>query len=158
MIINAVEFDVALALLSVAVGVEISASLRLNVRDAMFHYRTMCRYAEKNDTDNAFRQYYNLKEHILRGEKDAVIMITGNVLDALSDLKQQEYFNEFSPKEAKIIRQYSHKIKNIRLNIRMDGIDPDSQCGISLDKLSQELSEYISRIKDMCDAKNIDLF
>lgn len=158
MIINAVAFDVALARLSVSVGVEISASLRLNVRDAMFHYRTMCRYAEQNDTVNSLRQYYNLKEHILRGEKDAVILIAGNVLDALSDLKQQEYFNEFSLEEVKIIRQYSHKIKNIRLVIRMDGINPDGPCGISLDKLSRELSEYVFRIKDMCDAKNIDLF
>lgn len=156
-IIEAVKFSVILGILAQDLGIELSASLYLNVRDAMFHYRMLCNYAEKQDNENMLKHYYNLKEHIIRGEKDAIILLSGNVLDALSEISRQNVFDEFTSSEVKKLQSNSHNIKDIVLRIRTDGIRPDSAKGFPLDIFS-ELTVYIKNIVKICEGKNIPLF
>ena len=139
------------------IGVECSASLQRNIRDAMFHYRKLCIYADQANDEYVLKHYYNLKEHIIRGEKDAIILQAGNVLDALYELQQRKYFLEFTPWEVKELQLHSHKIREVILDIRTDGIDPDSQQGFPLSTFS-ELKKYIRCIMEICENRNIPLF
>ena len=71
-IIEAVEFANIVSVNAADTGTTLSASLFRNIRDAIFHFKAMCDCMEE---DEAVRHFYSLKEHLTRGEKDAVIWI-----------------------------------------------------------------------------------
>jgi len=156
-IIEAVKFAVVSGMYAHDLGIETSASLHLNIRDAMFHYKSLCDYIKDKDEENVCKHYYSLKEHIIRGEKDAIILHAINVLDALSEIEQQKCFEEFTPSEVKQLRMYNHKIRNVILEIRKGGINPDNRGGFPLNKFS-ELKDYIKEIIKICETENIPLF
>lgn len=156
-IIDAVKYAAGLGKLSFEFGINASASLQLNIRDAMFHYKKLCDYADEDNPEKMMKQYYNLREHILRGEKDSVIMMARNVLEALSEISRKTDFLSFTSQEVKQLNVYRRGIMDIILRIRISGIDPDTPNTFPV-KDFDELAQYIDAISKMCYKKNISLF
>lgn len=94
MIIEAVNFASMASLNAADCGVHLSASLYLNIRDAMFHFKAL--YESDEDSEMS-RHYYNLKEHIVRGEKDAIINYVQQLCDAIHNLMQKNDFKVSAP-------------------------------------------------------------
>lgn len=129
-IIEAVEFANIVSVNAADTGTTLSASLFRNIRDAIFHFKAMCDCMEE---DEVVRHFYSLKEHLTRGEKDAVISFGKSVADAVFDLIQMsDLDNCFEEEDIAVFRQSTHMIKNIFMDMRTDGMHVKEKPGISV--------------------------
>lgn len=158
MIVDAVKFAAIAGVNASDCGVELSTSLYLNIRDAMFHYKALCDYFDE-DSDSALKHYFCLREHLLRGEKDAVITQAHAIVNALLEIMQQRDFDdEFDSDELRLLQQLDHKVKNVILMVRTSGANLSDGKGFSIGDAWTELVNYTISIVQICRNKNISLF
>lgn len=158
MIIEAVNFASIAGLNATDCGVNLSASLYLNVRDAMFHFKALCDCNEE-DNDNILKHYFNLKEHLLRGEKDAIIFQVQAVCDAVYDIMQQKGFDEiFHIEEVKRLQKLMHNLKNVVLKLRIEGAKLPNESEFSVFDAWNEVTNYTMQVVQICRGRNISLF
>lgn len=158
MIIEAVDFASIAGLRATDCGINLSASLYLNVRDAMFHFKALCDCAE-DDVENILKHYFNLKEHLLRGEKDAVICQVQEVCDALHNVMQQKKFNEtFRPEEIKQLQELMHSLKAVILKLRIEGANLPNESTFSVVDAWNEVYAYTVKVVQICRERNVALF
>lgn len=158
MIVEAVDFASIAGLNATDCGINLSASLYLNVRDAMFHFKALCDCTDE-DTDNILRHYFNLKEHLLRGEKDAVIFQVQAVCDAVYEIMQQKGFNEtFQTEEIKQLQILVHSLKDVVLKLRIEGAILPSELTFSVLDAWNEVKNYTMKVVQICREKNVPLF
>ncbi len=158
MIVDAVNFANLAAIHATDCGVNLSASLYLNIRDAMFHFRALCDCSE-DDTNNILKQYFNLKEHLLRGEKDAIICQVQSIHTALYAIMQLKSFHDiFNADEIRQFQRLSHELKDIVLRLRMDGSQLSQKTAFSPLEAWSEVYTYTLKIIQLCRSKNISLF
>lgn len=159
MIIEAAKFATVVGISAADCGVSLSASLYLNIRDAMFHYKALCDYVQNADDINALKHYFNLIEHLIRGEKDAIIMQAQVVSDCIYDIMQQKDFDElFSHEDVKNLQSYIHKLKEVILKIRIAGSDLTREKTLLVDEAWTEVVSYTKGVAKICEGKNISLF
>lgn len=157
LIIDAVRFAAIAGVNASECGVTFSTSLHLNIRDAMFHYKAMCDSVEK-DEKNFLRHYFNLKEHLIRGEKDVIISQAQTVSEAVFNIMQRkEFSNSFDLNAMKELQFCEHQIRDIILRIRIDGSNLISD-QFSIDELWSEVVSYTEKITKICEEKGILLF
>lgn len=158
MIVEAVTFAHMAGLNASDCGINLSASLYLNVRDAMFHFKALCDCAD-DDMDNILKHYFNLKEHLLRGEKDAVIFQVQSVCDALYEVMQQKWFNDtFRNEEIKQLQFLMHKLKDVVLKLRIEGAKLSNESNFSVKDAWNEVKNYTIKIVQICRDRNVPLF
>lgn len=158
MIIEAVDFASIAGLNATDCGINLSASLYLNVRDAMFHFKALCDCAD-SDMDNILRHYFNLKEHLLRGEKDAVIFQVQAVCDAVYEIMQQKGFNEtFQSEEIKQLQALMHSLKDVVLKLRIEGAKLPNESTFSVSDAWNEVRTYTMKVVQICRERNVPLF
>ena len=155
-IIESVNFATVASLNAADCGTNLSFSLYLNIRDAMFHFKALC---ESTDDENRLKHYYNLKEHLLRGEKDAIIFQVQVICDAIHDIMQQKGFEEmFEEKEVKELQVLIHSLKEVVLKLRIEGAKlPDEPTFSNLDAWNM-VTRYTKSVVGICREKNISLF
>lgn len=159
LIVEAVKFAVIAGINATDCGTELSASLYLNIRDAMFHYKALCDYLQKEDYDGALKHYFNLKEHLARGKKDAVIMQAQAVSKAIFDIMQRKDFDEsFGAEDVRKLQLYNHKIKDVILRTRISGSNLADENGYSVDDAWTEIVSYTMKVAKICEEKNVSLF
>lgn len=159
LIINAVKFATVAGVNATDCGIRLSASLYLNIRDAMFHYKALCDYAQSKDEKNMLKHYFNLKEHLIRGEKDAIIIQAQTTSEAIFDVMQQKDFDElFSSEDIRKLQSYNHKIKDVILRVRIAGSDLTEKEKFSVDEIWAEVASYTVKVARICEEKNISLF
>lgn len=157
-IVEAVQFANVLGVAASDSGVKFSGSLLLNIRDAMFHFRTMCDYCE-NDEEKSRKHYYSLMEHLVRGEKDAVILYGKTVVDAVMDIMQKQAFSDvFSQEDIRRLRHYIHAIKGVFLKLRKSGMHLLGKSGQTIEDAWAEIVEYTEKILEICRKVNVSLF
>lgn len=157
MIVEAVNFTSIAGLTASDCGINLSASLYLNVRDAMFHFKALCDCAD--DVDNSLRHYFNLKEHLIRGQKDAVIFHVQAVCDAVYEIMQQKGFNEiFRKEEVKQLQVLTHKLKDVVLKLRIEGAKLPNEAEFSILDAWNEVKTYTIEVVQICRDKNVPLF
>lgn len=157
-IVEAVQFAGVLGVTASDNGLKFSGSLLLNIRDAMFHFKAMCDFLEC-DEEHAKRHYYSLLEHLMRGEKDAVISYGKIVVDAVFELMQTEEFHElFGKEEIQLLRQYTHGIKNTFLDLRRSGMHVPEKKGKSVEEAWTDTTLYTKKILEICRRKSVSLF
>lgn len=158
MIIEAVNFASIAGLNATDCGISLSASLYLNIRDAMFHFKALCDCAD-NDKDNMLRHYFNLKEHLLRGEKDAVIFQVQAVCDAVYGLMQQKGFNEiFQSEEIKQLQILVHCLMDVVLKLRIEGAKLPNESVFSVLDAWNEVKAHTMKVVQICRERNVSLF
>lgn len=158
LIIEAVDFAIIAGLGATDCGINLSASLYLNVRDAMFHFKALCDCADE-DTDNILKHYFNLKEHLQRGEKDAVIYQVQAVCDALHNIMQQKDFNEtFRLAEIKQLQALMHNLKDVILKLRIEGANLPNESAFSILDAWKEVYAYTVKAVQICRERNVALF
>lgn len=159
MIIDAVKFAVLVGVNATDCGIHLSTSLYLNIRDAMFHYKALCDCGSDEKLELAKRQYYNLKEHIIRGEKDAVISHAHAVNDAVFDIMQlPDFYKKFDIQDIKQLQAYTHGVKNIILKVRLAGTDLNKDSSSLIQETWEEMVEYTLKIAQLCQSKDIHMF
>lgn len=159
LIVEAVKFAVVSGVNASDCGISLSASLYLNIRDAMFHYKALCDYLQSGDNDNALKQYFSLKEHLIRGKKDAVIMQAQAVSEAVFDIMQQRDFDElFGMEDVRKLQLYYHKVKDIILRTRLSGSNLTDENNFSVDDIWAETASYTVKVAEICESKNVSLF
>lgn len=157
-IVEAVQFADTMGVAASDSGVEFSGSLLLNIRDAMFHYKAMCDNID-TDEEKAKRHYYSLLEHLMRGEKDAVISYGKIVVDTVFELMQTEEFHGvFSREEMNLFRKYIHVIKNTFLDLRRGGMHIPGKKGQTVEESWEIITDSTKKITEMCIKKNVNLF
>ena len=155
-IIEAVEFANIVSVNAADTGTTLSASLFRNIRDAIFHFKAMCDCMEE---DEAVRHFYSLKEHLTRGEKDAVISFGKSVADAVFDLIQMsDLDNCFEEEDIAVFRQSTHMIKNIFMDMRTDGMHVKEKPGISVRDAWFSIMRQTEIINDICHKRGVHLF
>lgn len=158
LIVEAVKFATVAGVNASDCGIALTASLFLNIRDAMFHYKALCDSAE-TDEENCIKQYYNLKEHLLRGKKDAVILQAHTVCDAVRSMMQQKNYQEkFSPEELKQVKKLVHAVKDVILRIRIAGTELSEDTTFSIEEVWEEVVSCTIEITELCKAKDVPLF
>jgi PAS domain-containing protein len=159
MIVGAANFASIAGLNASDCGIGLSASLYLNIRDAMFHFKALCDYADDNDKENVMRHYFNLKEHLLRGEKDAVISQGQAVCDAVDHAIQQNCFDTtLRMEDLKELQNLTHKLKDIILNLRMDGSRLSNETMLYVSNAWHDVTEYTRQMVQICRKRNITFF
>lgn len=159
LIVEAVKFSTIIGVNSADCGTSLSASLFLNIRDAMFHFKALCEYSEKKDKYGALKHYYNLKEHLLRGEKDAAIVQAHAVSAAIFEVMQQKDFEDiFSIEDIRKMQSYNHRIKEVILKLRLEGSDLVKNNDFSIEDAWGEIAFYTENVEKICKEKNISLF
>jgi len=157
LIVEAVNFASIAGLTASDCGINLSASLYLNVRDAMFHFKALCDCAD--DVDNVLKHYFNLKEHLLRGEKDAVIFQVQAVCDAVYDIMQQKSFNDmFRNEEIKQLQCLTHNLKDVVLKLRIEGAKLPNESTFSVLDAWNEVKVYTMKVVQICRERNVPLF
>lgn len=158
MIVEAVNFASIAGLNASDCGINLSASLYLNVRDAMFHFKALCDCAD-DDMDNILKHYFNLKEHLLRGEKDAVIFQVQAVCDAVYEVMQQKGFNDiFRNEEIKQLQFLMHNLKDVVLKLRIEGAKLPNESTFSVLDAWNEVKTYTIKVVQICRERNVPLF
>lgn len=158
MIVEAVNFASIAGLNASDCGINLSASLYLNVRDAMFHFKALCD-CDDDDMDNILKHYFNLKEHLLRGEKDAVIFQVQAVCDAVYELMQQKGFDDtFRNEEIKQLQSLVHSLKDVVLRLRIEGAELPNESTFSVLDAWNEVKTYTIKVVQICRARNVPLF
>lgn len=156
-IVDTVLFANVLGVTASDCGVEFSGSLLLNIRDAMFHYKTMCDCCDNGEDDRVVKHYYSIFEHLNRGKKDAVISYSRAVIDAVFNLLQTQTFHkEFSDEDIRAFRNNIHRIKNTYLDLRRDGMHLAD--GKSITQAWKEIKVCTLNITEICKQKNVNLF
>ncbi len=156
MIVEAVDFASMAGLTASDCGISLSTSLYLNIRDAMFHFKALC---DSTDPDNRLRHYFNLKEHLLRGEKDAIICQVHSLCDAIHEIMQQKDFHKiFKQEETKQLQVLVHDMKDVVLRLRIEGADLHSDVSFSVLEAWQAVKVYTDQVVRLCRSKNILLF
>lgn len=159
LIVEAVKFAMVAGVNAADCGIRLSASLYLNIRDAMFHYKALCDYLQKEDNDGALKHYFNLKEHLIRGKKDAIIIQAQTVSESILDIMQQRDFDElFSMEDIRKLQLYNHKIKDVILRTRVAGSDLTDENIYSVDDAWTEIASYTVKVAKICEEKNVSLF
>ena len=157
LIVEAVNFASIAGLNAADCGISLSASLYLNVRDAMFHFKALCDCNE--DMDNVMRHYFNLKEHLLRGEKDAVICQARAVCEAVYEILQQKDFDAvFQNEEIKQLQLLLHGLKDVVLKLRSEGSALPNESEFSVFDAWNEVKEYTMKVVQICRGRNVALF
>lgn len=150
-IVEAAKFSALCGLNAKDFKIEVSASLYFNVRDAIFHYKAMCDYMQKEDNEGAIRNYNNLMEHILRGEKDAIILQAQNISNKVTLLMQSQNFNyDYKKDDVKKIQYYFHLLKKVILDIRLEGIGLSGRMDSLIVQELKKVSEYTIAIDKIC--------
>jgi hypothetical protein len=97
------------------------ASPYLNFRDSLFHYKKMYEAALQNNEEGFIMQYACIEEHLNRGLKDFAIHLCSNfftrILHQIIESNKGFTNNDTLPQ---IIHIY-HSVKNIVLEIRLEG-------------------------------------
>ena len=159
MIIEAVKFAVLIGVNATDCGIYLSASLHLNIRDAMFHFKALCDCGSDENLELAKRHYYNLKEHIIRGEKDAIISHAHAVNDAVFDIMQlPDFYKKFDAQDIKQLQAYTHGVKNIILQVRLLGTDLSKDGSSFIQETWEEMAEYTLKLARLCQSKDIHMF
>lgn len=157
-IVEAVQFANLAGVNAADMGIPLSTALFRNIRDAMFHFRTMCDCLDE-DEEQATRHYYSLLEHLSRGEKDAVIGFGQSVSDAVFDLMQMSDFNaRFSNEEISSFRKSVHLIKNTFMDMRTAGMYLEDKPGITVQEAWRCITEQTERINSICHKRGVELF
>lgn len=158
-IVEASKFAAMMGVSAVDLGIEISASFYLNIRDAMFHFKALCDYIEAGDEEKAVKNYYNLMEHINRGEKDAVIRLIQQAVSAVMRIIQLNSLDsEYTEKDIAMLQRYMHLLKGNLLRIRSSGISVSVGREISVEEEWTEVVRYILAIDKICKGHGMTLF
>lgn len=162
-IVSAAKFSAVVSMLANDIGINISASLQLNIRDAMFHFVAMSDTQEDDSTLEFEKNYFNLKEHLSRGKKDAVILFAQDVCNAVMDDADTSMYENVSDEECKQLQHYCHNIKNVILEIRLGGRDlsgkiDQTEHKVSVDDAWKNVFFYTSSISKILQRYNIKLF
>lgn len=152
---TAIEFSAMMGLNAIDFNSELSASLYLNIRDAMFHFKAMY---EAEDEECIYRNYCNLKEHIIRGEKDAIISYAQEVIERIMDIVDSMDYLRFSESDKKALQKLLHEIKNTILLIRLSGIDEYNKLSKSLTDVWRELANNTVKIKEIFNNQGLTFF
>ncbi|GEM_PF-6915689 len=96
--------------------VELDATFLINFRDALNHYRLMCK--NSNDEVKLNQQYASINEHLSRGMKDIIVYICKIIINSISYYIENHNMESFQMKNK--YRKLSHKYKNLVLDIRVD--------------------------------------
>ena len=158
LIVEAADFACLAGLNASDCGINLSASLFLNIRDAMFHFKALCDCKE-TDTNNILRHYYNLREHLTRGEKDAVIFQVQAVCDAIFEIMQNSQFmSKIGAEERKQLQTLIHSMKDVTLKIRIDGANLSNESALSIKEAWDEVTAYTRKAAQICRENSIPLF
>lgn len=158
-IVEASEYAAMMSVSAVDLGIEISASFFLNIRDAMFHFKALCDYAEAGNDEKAVKNYNNLMEHINRGEKDAVIRLIQQAVAAVTSIIQLNAFDSSDWEgDAAQLQQYMHLLKGKLLCIRSSGIGIARGEEVSIRDEWTETVRYILTIDKICKEHGMTLF
>ena len=158
-IVEAAKFAAMVSLNAKDLKIDISASLFYNIRDAIFHFKAMCDYIENGDHDGTVRNYNNLMEHILRGEKDSIILQTQNIINQVTLLMQSQEFNcDYKKEDIKKVQYYVHLLKKVILDIRLEGIGLSGKMGFLVVQEWNKVNRYTVAINDICKSYGKSIF
>lgn len=158
-IVEASKFAAMMSVNALDLGIEISASFFLNIRDAMFHFKALCDYAEAGNDEEAVKNYNNLVEHINRGEKDAVIRLTQQAVAAVTSIIQLNSFDSvYMAGDTAKLQHYMHLLKGNLLRIRSSGIRISGNMENSVKEEWTEVVRYILAIDKICKEHGMALF
>ncbi|MFI3213757.1 MAG: hypothetical protein R3Y24_10480 [Eubacteriales bacterium] len=156
LIIEASDFAISIGMIAVDCGIDLSASLFLNIRDAMFHFKALC---ESTEEESMYKHYYNLKEHLLRGQKDAIIFLVQAVCDGILNIMQmQEFEKKFEDVERKQLQIWFHYLKQVILEIRISGADLPKDNVNSVENIYEGIGKCVIEILQMIQNKGMSLF
>mgnify|MGYP001025874631 FL=1 len=158
LIVEAVKFAAVAGVNASEFGIRLSESLYLNIRDAMFHYKALCDQVRDGKEEDAWRHYFNLKEHLIRGEKDAIIVQAQAVSEAVFSIMEQAAFDDlFDSDDRKELQSRSHQVKDIILRVRIAGSDlPEEEFSVS--ELRTEVVSCTVKAAKICEEKNLSLW
>lgn len=158
-IVEASKFAAMVGVSAVDLGIDISASFYLNIRDAMFHFKALCDYIEAGDEEKAGQNYHNLMEHINRGEKDAVIRLIQQAVSAVTSIIQMNSLDlEYTEKDIAMLQRYMHLLKGSLLRIRSSGIGASDGREFSVKEEWTEVVQHILAIDKICKGHGMKLF
>lgn len=158
-IVEASKFAAMMAVSATDLGIEISASFYLNIRDAMFHFKALCDDIEAGNEEKAVKNYHNLMEHINRGEKDAVILLIQQAVSSVTSIIQLNSFNSEDMREdTAMLQHYMHLLKGNLLHIRSSGISVSGEREFSVKEEWTEVVERILAIDKICKRHGMTLF
>lgn len=158
-IVEASKFAAMMGVSAVDLGIVISASFYLNIRDAMFHFKALCDDIKVGNEEKAIKNYHNLMEHINRGEKDAVIRLMQQVISAVTSIIQLNGLDSENMREdIAMLQHYMHLLKGNLLRIRSSGISAVGQKEFSIEEEWTEVVRYILAIDKICKRHGMALF
>lgn len=158
-IIEASKFAAIMSVNATDLGIEISASFFLNLRDAMFHFKALCDYEDTENNEKAIQNYNNLMEHINRGEKDAVIRLIQQAIAAVTSIIQLNGLTSiYAAGDIKRMQRYMHLLKENLLHIRTSGIRVSEMAEVTVKDEWVEAVRRILAIDKICKEHGMALF
>ncbi|MDR0441825.1 MAG: hypothetical protein LBH44_00285 [Treponema sp.] len=97
------------------------ASPYLNFRDALFHYKKMYEAASQNDNFTFIQQQACICEHLNRGLKDFVVHLIAFFYAKILHKMIITKTGAINPEREAKLRHVYHDIKNIVIEIRLEG-------------------------------------
>jgi len=124
------------------------ASPYLNLRDALFHFRKMYICAGAKNDSGFNQQYACVMEHLNRGLKDFGIHVCSNLYtDLIYEMINTKSVNN---ENRQILRKIYHNIKNIVIDIRVEGQTLqhfDDNKNLWLPKFAKAIGAFHSLVK-----------
>jgi hypothetical protein len=97
------------------------ASPYLNLRDALFHYKKMYEAADAENDFDVDQQYACIEEHLNRGLKDFAVCLCANFFTKMLHNMLETKAKSITDGIRRKLRHIYHEIKNIVIEIRLDG-------------------------------------
>jgi len=158
-IVDSSKFTGYYSLTAVQCGIFVPASMYRNLRDAMVHYKVMIDCIDADDYDRAQKNYNNLFEHLIRGEKDAVISYIQSILGKINNVTSGESYEYYVDIEHKRkVREIIHELKNILIEIRLLGLKLDPNNSKKPAFFLQKAMEFVIKLQEIFDIYGLNLF
>lgn len=151
-IVEMSKFTAAYSVMALNCGIYVPAALYRNLRDAMVHFKALVDSINNNNDDQTKKHYFNLLEHLIRGEKDAVITYIQCALKRINEIVcLHQYQIQVSLNDKKSVEKMENELKNILIDVRLMGLnlisnekDTVNDLFERVNKLAYSLNELLS--------------
>lgn len=158
-IVEASKFAALFSLTSVNIGMEIPNSLFYNIRDAMVHFKVINEACLNRNYKKAYKHYSNMNEHLIRGQKDAIITYIQYCVKSVDDIIQQNtYFNKISNGDKINIQNIIHELKNTLLDIRLAGLKMTWQKDTNIETYWNSVVQCSVDLNEILEKNELKLF